>query len=168
MSKASILFREAQAFRRWPGRFALAIPPLAMIFITLRQAVWGIPWGNPPASTGGLIFLSCLAGALYVRLVTVRLQTVLREDRLEVGLRGIWKQRRIPRDAIRTAKATVYDAISEFGGYGIRSGRGGKAYIASGNRAVQLVLSDGEKVLIGSQYPDALVEALAERQKGSR
>ena len=53
-----------------------------------------------------------------------------------------------------------YKPIREYGGWGIRYGRGGKAYNVSGNKAVQLVLKNGKRLLIGSQRPDKLVEAI--------
>jgi hypothetical protein len=53
-----------------------------------------------------------------------------------------------------------YNPILEYGGWGIRYGRAGKAYNASGNKGVQLVLNNGKRLLIGSQKPDELVKAI--------
>jgi hypothetical protein len=54
----------------------------------------------------------------------------------------------------------TYRPIRDYGGWGIRYGRGGKAYNVSGNRGVMLELSDGQKLLIGSQRPEELANAI--------
>jgi len=51
--------------------------------------------------------------------------------------------------------------MREFGGWGIRtSGDGGRAYNAYGNMGVQLVLTDGKRVLVGTQRAEELLAAL--------
>ncbi len=47
----------------------------------------------------------------------------------------------------------------------MKYGRAGKAYNVSGNRGVQLKLSSGKGLLIGSQRPEELAQAI---QKGIR
>jgi hypothetical protein len=158
-------FSEKQGFRQWHQPIILAFPPAALLFMTVRQIVFHKPWGSPPRSDGGLIFLTVLLTLVYIRLITVKLVTELRHGEIVVGMRGLWKRRRIRLEDIRAAEAVTYDAIRDFGGYGIRSGPRGKAYIAHGNRAVELALRDGRKIFIGSQKPAALVQqVLSARQ----
>lgn len=161
---APLLFHEAQALGQWHARVVLAMPPAGLIFIAIRQLVWHHPFGTPPISNGGILFLTLLSLLVYVRLITVRLVTDLRPAELAVGLRGLWRKRKIPLDQVRGAKEVEYDAVRDFGGYGIRSGRRGQAYIASGNRGVELELRDGEKVLIGSQDPARLAKQITARR----
>jgi len=149
--RAPAIFHEEQAFRQRYARISLATPPAALLFITLRQLVWHHPWGNPAVSNGELVFLSVLLVLVYVRLITVRLVTDLRSTEIAVGLRGLWRRRKIPLSQVRTARPVEYDPVREFGGYGIRSGLRGQAYIADGTSAVELELQDGCKVLIGSR-----------------
>jgi len=164
----STTFSEAQSFQQWHRWIVLAFPPAALLFMTVRQVVFHKPWGSPPRSDGGLIFLTVLLVAVYVRLVTARLVTRLRNGEIAVGMGGLWKLRRIPLKQVRAAEAVTYNAMIDFGGYGIRSGRRGKAYIARGNRAVELALSDGQKILIGSQIPDVLLQRLKEARQQVR
>ena len=91
---APVLFHEEQAFRQWHARLVLAMPPAALIFITLRQLVWHHPWGTPPVSDGGLLFLAALLVLVYVRLITVRLVTDLEPTEIAVGLGGLWRKRK--------------------------------------------------------------------------
>ena len=165
---AKVLFHEAQALGQWHTSLVLAMPPAGLIFIAMRQMVWHHPFGTPPISNGGLIFLTALSLLVYVRLITVRLVTELQPSEIAVGLHGLWRKRRIPLDQVREARVVEYDSIRDFGGYGVRSGRRGQAYIARGNRGVELELREGGKVLIGSQDPDRLVKQIAACRLGAK
>jgi hypothetical protein len=160
------LFHEEQALRQWHTRLILALPPAALLFITVRQVVFHHPWGNKPLSNGGLIFLSVLLTAVYFRLITIRLVTDVRSGELSVGMQGLWRRRRVPLAAIRNVQAVRYDVAAEYGGYGIRSGPRGLAYIANGNRGVQLELQDGSKLLIGSAHSEELAQRILELRNG--
>ena len=164
---ALVLFHEEQAFRQWHAMLVLTMPPAALIFVTVRQLVWHHPWGTLPVSNGGLLFLAVLLVLVYVRLITVRLVTDLRPTEIAVGLRGLWRKRKIPLCQVRAASAVAYDPIRDFGGYGVRSGPRGRAYIARGTRAVELELHDGRKILIGSQDPARLAECITKRRLGA-
>jgi hypothetical protein len=153
-------FHEVQTLRQWHAWLFMALPPAALLFITIRQVVFHHPWGNKPLSNGGLIFLTVLLLAVYVRLISVRLVTDIRSGELAVGLRGLWRRRHIPLSAVRSVAPVRFDPAAEYGGYGIRRGPRGVAYIAQGNRGVQLELQDGSKLLIGSQRPDDLAQKI--------
>jgi hypothetical protein len=161
---AAVLFREKQRFRLGARGIALAMPPAALLFLCLRQLVWHHPWGNPPMSNGGMVFLTVLVWLVYLRLMAVHLRTELRPDRLSVAMKGLFRRSRIPVAEIVKAEPVEYDAIAEYGGYGIRDGPLGKAYIASGSRAVHLQLSDGREFLIGSQRADELARSINQAQ----
>jgi hypothetical protein len=67
---------------------------------------------------------------------------------------------------IRQANTRKYDALSEFGGWGLRGGlfwknRNGIAINVKGKIGIQLVLNDGKKILIGTQKKDAVDVILA-------
>lgn len=53
-----------------------------------------------------------------------------------------------------------YDPISEYGGWGLRIGRNGKAFNVSGNKGLQLEFHDNKKLLIGTNKPEELKETL--------
>jgi hypothetical protein len=161
-------FHEVQPLRQSHARLVLAMPPAAMLFIAVRQLVFHHPWGNPPMSNGGVLFLTVLLVAVYIRLITVRLVTDIRSGELAVGLQGLWRKRKMPLARIRSATVVQYDPVADYGGYGIRSGAKALAYIASGNRGVQIELDEGGKLLIGSQRADELVRSILDARNGSR
>ena len=70
-------------------------------------------------------------------------------------------RRSVPIEAIRSVEVVTYRPIAEYGFWGIRSGRDGeRALIARGNRGVRIELTDGSRLLIGSQKPELLAAAL--------
>ncbi len=162
---SAVLFRERQSFHLGVARFTLALPPVALAVVTLRQIVWHHPWGNPPVTNGSLLFLTLLTLAVYARLTTVRLVTELGPERLRVAMKGFWRHREVPVADIARATAVEFDVASEYRGYGVRNGPRGQAYIASGNRAVQIELRDGGKLLVGSQRPEELARRIAEARR---
>ena len=69
-------------------------------------------------------------------------------------------QRRFALPKITAAESATYAPLAEYGGWGIRGWGRKVALNARGNRGVQLVLDNGSRVLVGSQRPQELVQAL--------
>jgi hypothetical protein len=157
----------SEAFlERFPLRrtaLLLAIPSAGMTILLLWQVVLGHPWGQHPMSNGSVIGWTIFLWLVYLRLLTVRLVTDVSDGALVVAMRGLWRAHRIPLENISSAEVINYDAIRDFGGYGIRTTRQGKAYIPAGNQGVRLSLSNGSKLVIGSRRAKALVGVLIER-----
>ena len=154
------IFHEEQRFRLKRQRVLLAIPPVSMTLLVIWQVILDHPWGKQPMSNNSVIGWAIFLWLVYLRLVTVRLVTEVRTGELAVAMRGLWRARRIPVGEIKSAKTVSYDPARDYGGYGIRTTRRGKAYIAGGNRGVRLELSKGGTVLIGSERPEELVSAI--------
>lgn len=160
-----VLFSETQVLRLWQVRVVLAIPPLVLLVICLRQVLWHKPWGSPPVATSDLIFLTVVGFVVYLRLITVRLVTKLRAREIEIRLKGLWKRRRIPLQEIRSAQVADYDPVERFGGYGVRSTRRGTAFLAGGKGAAELVMENGQHIVIGSRNPAELVRRIMAQRK---
>lgn len=154
------LFREQQSFRQRRVLILLAIPPAAMLLLLVWQVILGHAWGTKPLSNARVIGWTVFLWLVYLRLVTVRLVTHVRLDELSVGMRGLWSERHIPLKEITSAKVVTYNAARDYGGYGIRTTRRGKAYIAGGDRGVRIELVKGGAVLIGSARPEELLAAI--------
>lgn len=67
-------------------------------------------------------------------------------------------------DEIAKAEVREYSPLLEYGGWGIRRGKSGRAYNVKGKMGLQLVLKNGKKVLIGTQKAEELKQILAERE----
>lgn len=73
-------------------------------------------------------------------------------------------------DEIASVAAATYSA-GEYGGWhwGLHVGpTGDRSYRLSGDGGVRLDLRDGERVFVGSDDPDALVEAIRRSMGGTR
>ncbi|MDC0215293.1 hypothetical protein OAK14_01380 [Candidatus Marinimicrobia bacterium] len=66
----------------------------------------------------------------------------------------------IPFSKIKYYKIREYRPIIEYGGWGIRFNKSGKAYTVCGTTGLQISLLNGKEILIGTQRPDPLLESL--------
>lgn len=157
-----VRFREEQKFRqRW---FWLLIGFVVALqwWGFVQQIVRGEPWGNQPAPDWMMILIWLLFGiGLPFFFLYMKLTVTVTDDAIDIRYRPLTR-RTIPLSDVAHAEARTYAPLREFGGWGIRGGMGGKrAYNVSGDRGVELVLSDGRKVMIGSQRADDLAQAIA-------
>ena len=90
------------------------------------------------------------------------LRTTVTKTRLSISFGALFPlyQRSIAKADIASFEAVTYSPLADYGGWGIKWGRSGLALNARGNRGVRLTLRDGRRVLIGSQRPEKLAEAL--------
>jgi len=140
---------------------ALLVPPCIMLGLLVWQVGLGHQWGKQPMSNARVIGWTLFLWMVYLRLITVRLVTEVRDGTLVVAMRGLWRKRRIPLADIQSVETITFDPERDYGGYGIRSTRQEKAYIASGNRGVRLKLAQGSAVVLGSQRPSELAAVLS-------
>lgn len=131
-----------------------------MLVLLIWQVLLGHRWGKQPMSNANVIGWTVFLWLLYFRLITVRLVTDVRDGELVIAMRGLWRSRHVPLDKIQSVETTTHDIARDYGGYGIRSTREGKAYVASGTRGVRVTLASGEKLVVGSERPDELAAAL--------
>jgi hypothetical protein len=154
------VFREVQRFPLRRIAVALASPPCFMLGLLIWQVLLGHPWGKHSMSNGDVIGWTVFLWLIYFRLITVRLVTEVRQGKLIVRMRGLWRLRRVALDQIKSVETITHDIARDYGGYGFRSTRGGKAYVANGSQGVRMTLTGGEKLVVGSQRPDELARTL--------
>ena len=130
---------------------------IGWIFL-LFQIIGGIPLGNHPAPDWAVWIIWIIFGIIFpVFFIFLRLETRVDDENLEFRYFPVhlsWKK--IPFAEIEKAEATEYRPIREFGGWGIRFGRHGKAYTVSGNRGVRITMKNGRKFILGSKNADEL------------
>ena len=146
-------FREEQRFE-WYWTAMFCVPALIVGYGLYRQS-----------SISGALLWPAFIVALVVAVWFLRLKLVteVRDDGLFIWFVWLWPERTIPWDQIRSVETRTYRPIRDFGGWGVRWAAKGIVFHARGNRGVRLVLSSGERVLIGSQRPDDLAHAIAAR-----
>ena len=72
-----------------------------------------------------------------------------------------FKEQTIPWEDIDQIHVRKYSPILEYGGWGMRYGRNGKAFNVRGNYGIQIVKKNGKKVLIGTQRPEDAARQLS-------
>lgn len=154
-------FREDQRFQPRRTRLLLASMPAFLTGVAVYQIAFHHPWGAHPMSNGALIFWCVFLWLIYWRLATVRLVTVVEAGTLSVGLHGLWPARRVPISNVKHAKVVKIDPIRDFGGYGIRSTKFGKAYVSQGTSAVRVELKDEDVLIIGSGRAEELARLVS-------
>lgn len=160
-----VYFREVQHFRQSWLIVLLAAMVLTFVYGTFRQLVKGEPWGGRPMPDLALVLVTAGVCALAFWLWNLHLATEVRDNELWMQFKLLWPPKSIPFSKIVRAEAVTYRPILDYGGWGVRFGRKGRAYNVSGNRGVQLELADGKGLLVGSQKPEELVSALKERMR---
>lgn len=158
----SIIFREQQRFTQgwlWVLIFGIA---LLAVYIFIQQVIFGRPFGNNPAPDWAVILILILIGIdLPALFCCIRMTTEVRRGGLYVRFFPFHlSYRKIPLENLVNHEVRTYQPIREYGGWGIKDGSAGKAYNICGNRGVQLVYSDGRRMLIGSEKPEELLAAI--------
>jgi hypothetical protein len=158
----TIFYREVQHFHQvWLWILVLCISLLA-IYAGVQQLILGKPFGSNPAPDVGLIIIVVIFGlGLPAFFFMTNLTTEVRSDGLYIRFFPFHlSSHKIAWEKLRRYEVRTYSALKEYGGWGIRYGSKGKAYNVKGNHGVQLELSNGQKVLIGSQRPEELAQAI--------
>jgi hypothetical protein len=105
-------------------------------------------------------------GGVAVFLLSVRLRTDVRADGVYVKFWPIhWSFRHIPWADIERYESIEYNSFLRFGGWGLRVTPGELAYNVGGHRGVEIERSSGRTVVIGSERPEAFVEAIDEHHR---
>jgi hypothetical protein len=160
MIHGSDSFREIQRFPLRRTAAVLAVVPSIMSVLLIWQVVLRHPWGKHPMSNASIAVWTMFLWIVYVRLMTFRLVTRVRDQELIIAMRGFWKRRRILAGEISFAEIVVCDPVRDYGGYGFRSNGSENGYLATSHRGVRLHLSDGSTIVVSSQRPTELVGAL--------
>jgi hypothetical protein len=154
-------YREEQRLNQpWVKVLMGGVAVAAWAGVGLQLSLTG-SFGNN-LTTWSMIAIGVIAGGvLPLWVLSVRLVVEVRPERLVykyVGLHRSWHE--ISWDEVAHFYGRRYKPIREYGGWGIRFNKEGKAYNAKGEHGVQLVMRDGGKVLFGSQEPERLVAAI--------
>jgi hypothetical protein len=160
--QAEVFFHEVQRFRQWwIWLIVLAIAALQW-WAAYEQLLMGRPFGDNPAPDALLFVFFLLFGiGMPWLFLSAKLVTVVAADAIYVRFVPFhFRMIRIPFEDVVGFSAGQYSPLRDYGGWGIRFGREGKAYNASGNLGVRLEFARGNKLLIGSQHPLEFVEAI--------
>lgn len=152
-----ILFYEKQRFNQW-WMWGLLLLVSFVIFRPIYEAISE----NKAMSSDQWIGLIILVVVLILFFL-IRLETKIQTEGIYVKFFPFLPQFRFyPWEGIEIVQLRKYSALKEFGGWGIRFGRGGTAYNVKGNKGLQLKFKNGNALLIGTQKPEELQRVLAD------
>lgn len=138
------------------------------ILLMFGAALEGLAEGVVPLPLVLLAVSLTLVFGLWFR----RLSLITEVDDATITLRyrGLLKTRTVPISTVRSARASTYRPLLEYGGWGIKFGPKGWVYNASGKEGVQLELDGARPLLIGSHRAEELAEAItsAPEYRGER
>ena len=158
-----VLFKEEQKFRQLWILMIFIVSTGFWLYILLQHVIADDAFTKEP----GTAWMTAIAGIIpllfIILFIRLKLTTVV--DREGIRCRfAIFQRsyRTFRKKDIIHYEIRKYKPIAEYGGWGIRVGRGkrGSAYNVSGNMGLQLQLADGKKFLIGTQQPESLLKAM--------
>ena len=158
-------YSEKQRFRHWWLSALILIAPAMLLWLIFQTIVLDQSANNEFVGNIWIIVICLIFGAgmpAFIYMTT--LSTEVRNDGVYVRFNTLhinWVVFEF--NDIQKAEALTYRPIMEYGGWGIRFGKNGKAYNVSGNKGVLLTLSKGKTILIGSQNHEELSLAITQR-----
>ena len=157
------VFCEKQSFRQWWLWTILFLLNAMCLFTAIWQLSGRKPIGDNPISNGGILFVTGIVLVLTSFIYSIHLETRIGQDGISVRFYPFHLTfKHYPWERISKAYVRRYSALWEYGGWGLRTdffGRG-EAFNVSGNYGLQLEFTSGRKLLIGTQLPDKMEEAL--------
>ena len=156
-----VFFREAQYMRRVWWVMLLVVGLAAMMWWGfIQQIIFGEPWGTNPAPDWMMwLFLLIFGIGLPLVFYWMRLIVEVLDDSVSIRYIPLTRTHILLSD-IQDVEARTYKPVREYGGWGIRGRSNRRAYNVSGNRGVELTLSDGRMIMIGSQKAEELALAI--------
>ena len=143
------IFYEIQQFRqKWIWTILLIV--LFVLFLPIISGIVSILLGVILILTG-----FCFIWLFY----SMKLITEIKGDSIHIKFSPFTTQI-ITFSEIIKYEIRQYRPIIEYGGWGIRFNKSGKAYTVSGNIGIQIQMSTGKGILIGTQQPNEFLQAM--------
>ena len=164
MEPSEVSYSEKQRFRqRWLWMLLL-IFPVGSLWALFQEIILGSVFGSNAESIPVLFVLVVISAMFTLFMYTTGLDAEVVEEGLRIRFWPFhlnWML--FPFSSILKAEAVTYSPLAEYGGWGIRYGRKGKAYNVSGNKGVLLSFKDRKNILIGSKNHEMLCSSINER-----
>jgi hypothetical protein len=155
-----------QRFRQWWLWLFVVAPAVFAWYPFVQQILKGIPVGQHPAPDWVIWAIWLLVG-LGLPFAFSRIRMVLEVTDAEVLIRyRPFSRRAIALVDIGLVEVRSYNAVKEYGGWGIKGWSSDKmVYNVSGGKGVELTLKDGRRVMLGSLRTDELAAAIEAQRK---
>ena len=154
----SAIYREEQRFGWWVYALLAVMVALSCYFLKIR--IDGQDGSASYPHSFGIIVGFALPTVLVIGVL--RMTTEVTPGRIDVSFGWVPTYRRsFNLGAIRSVEVVTYRPLVDCKGWGIRVGRDGERVLnARGNQGVRVHMSDGTRLLIGSQRPEELARVI--------
>jgi hypothetical protein len=132
--------------------------PVALFLLLIGFGALALTVSRNGIYSGGVGVVAIILLAFFVGIFfafAFRMKTEIKGDLLLVRMRPL-KDLTLRVEDVSNVEPVSYNPISDFGGWGVRYGLGGRMYSARGDRAIKLTLKSGEVLYIGTGQPDRL------------
>lgn len=162
-------FEESQKFRQaWLWILLIATGMIIMGSLGsgfYKQIILGQKFGNNPMNNIGLEIVFTLVVIVYVAMFLLfgfaELTTIIDEKGITYKFFPFqFRHHIITWDEIKKCEVIKYNPILDYGGWGVKSGKRGKAYNVSGSMGLQIFRKSGSPLLIGTQKSTELIDFL--------
>ncbi|MCD4695154.1 MAG: hypothetical protein K8S16_02850 [Bacteroidales bacterium] len=166
MSK--LFYSEEQKFSH-PWVWLVIFPSLGILIylLNINDSDGGL---TNPDNRDDIVGLIILGVAFFVMMVGLTILFYKMKLITQIKANGIYikyppminKERLISKAKIKSYEIRKYHPSREYGGHGVKKGhrKAGRAYTVSGRIGLQLHLTNGEKVLIGTHRKEAIKYAM--------
>jgi hypothetical protein len=181
--REEFVFCEKQRLKPYIVIAIIIAVDIMFFYNTIRQIKYGIIWGNNPMSNTGLLIMCIFLLLLTVWLLSFSMSTYMDKEgiRIKVMIFPFFSVYQFfSWDMISKAYVRKYNPIMEYGGWGIKIGgfpfklfkptgsfvgnfknrNKNIAYNISGNKGLQLELTDEKRILIGTRKPFEMEDIL--------
>jgi len=156
---ATELYREEQLFARtW-----FWIPVMFAVVVAWYFFFRGLVWSPESARSPAALWLMFIAVGVITPALFFSMRLIVTVNRRELKIH-MWPlyRRTVTVSDITTVEAVTYRPILEFGGWGVRYSMKRRAwgYTVSGKEGVQIALSNGKRILVGSEQNTRLAAGI--------
>lgn len=147
-------FHEVQKVQRPWMWLLLILAYTGLGMMSVRQFYYQQVSGEHLLTFSSIVFVALLLAVVPFFIYNTRLITIINEEGVAFSFLPLhWRQQFIAWEDIEEVYVREYDALSEYGGWGMKFGSQGKSYTVKGRYGLQLETTDGRKILIGTQRP---------------
>jgi len=152
--QSKVRFHESQKVQRPWMWLLLILAYTGLGMIAVRHFYYQQAAGESLLTLSSISFIAILLTIVAFFIYNTRLITTIKEEGISFAFIPLhFRSQFIAWKDINEVYIKEYDAISEYGGWGMKFSSQGKAYTVKGRYGLQLETVDGRKILIGTQKP---------------
>lgn len=142
------MFTDKQKFKNIWIWILMILVNILMGYNMVMQLIFEVPMGDRPTPDFVLVIIFLVPFAILILIKVMYLKVVISQE--EVIIRYFpFVKTVIPMKKIKCITVQEYSALRDYGGWGIRYGIKGRAYIIHGSKGLNLDLINGENILVG-------------------